>query len=245
MRLTHDTSSTMTKRFPGYFQPLVPVARAAVAAGLAVAVACAASFVPTVERAGFRPFPAGFDERGRSLPELFPGVFKETAAVRFWVLSNVFVGVYAVAMTPDLLTIAREWYPDLIVRETHEYGGCVAAEVLGIPHASIRTVSQSSQYGLRHHVAEALARLRELNGLLPDPDTERPFRYLDRGAERGVADGGHPGDRRSAVQRCVLCRARGGCGDRSGRAERGGDPGGGARGDGQPIVPAAGRARAR
>jgi MGT family glycosyltransferase len=167
----------------GHFHPLVPIARAAVAAGHEVAFACAASFVPTVERAGFRAFPAGFDDRGRALPELFPGLFKGMAAVRFWGLPNIFVGVYSVAMTPDLLTIARAWHPDLIVRDTNEYGGCVAAEVLGIPHASVRTASNTSQYGLRHLVAEALARLRELNGLPLDPDTAMPFRYLHLAAE--------------------------------------------------------------
>jgi len=172
-----------TAQHSGHFHPLVPIARAAVAAGHEVAFACAASFIPTVERAGFRAFPAGFDDRGRSLPELFPGYLKMMAAVRYRSWQNIFIGVYATTMVPDLLTIAREWHPDLIVRETHEYGGCVAAEVLGIPHASIRTVSQSSQYGLRHHVAEALARLRELNGLPPDPDTEMPFRYLHLAAE--------------------------------------------------------------
>lgn len=172
-----------TVQLSGHFHPLVPIARAAVAAGHEVAFACAASFVPTVERAGFRAFPAGFDNRGRSLPELFPGYFKGMAAVRYWGLPNIFVGVYAVAMIPDLLTIARGWRPDLIVRETQEYGGCVAAEVLDIPHASVRTASPSSQYGLRHLAAEALARLRELNGLPPDPDTEMPFRYLHLAAE--------------------------------------------------------------
>src|SRR6476661_3772654 len=89
----------------GHFHPLVPIARAAVAAGHDVAFACAASFVPTVERAGFRAFPAGFDDRGRTAPELFPGFAKGMAAVQYWGLPNIFVGVFAVAMTPDLLTI--------------------------------------------------------------------------------------------------------------------------------------------
>jgi len=172
-----------TAQHSGHFHPLVPIARAAVAAGHEVAFACAPSFVPTVERAGFRAFPAGFDQRGHEIPELFPGVRRMMAAVRYWALPNLFVGVYAVTMVPDLLTIAREWHPDLIVRDTAEYGGCVAAEVLGIPHASVRTSSPSSQYGMRHLVAEPLARLRELNGLPADPDTEMPFRYLHLAAE--------------------------------------------------------------
>jgi len=162
-----------TVQLSGHFHPLVPIARAAVAAGHEVTFACAPSFVPTVERVGFRAFPAGFDNRGRAIHDLFPGYFKMMAPGRYWALPNVFVGVYAVTMVPDLLTIAREWHPDLIVRDTIEYGGCVAAEVLGIPHASVRTSSPSSQYGLRHHVAEgAFGRLQfEIQGI---PTEENP-----------------------------------------------------------------------
>ena len=173
-----------TLQLAGHFQPLVPIARAAVAAGHEVAFTCAPSFIPTVERAGFRAFPAGFDNRGRSVHELFPGFLTVPGhVVGAWAVPNIFVGVYAVAMVPDLLTIAREWRPDLIVRDANEYGGCVAAEVLGIPHALVRTSSTCSHYGLRHLVAEPLARLRELNGLPPDPDDAMPFRYLHLAAE--------------------------------------------------------------
>lgn len=173
-----------TLQLSGHFQPLVPIARAAVAAGHEVAFACAPSFIPTVERSGFRAFPSGFDTRGRSMHELFPGFLAVPGdVVGDWALPRVFVGVYATAMVPDLLTIARAWRPDLLVRDATEYGGCVAAEVLGIPHATVRTSSTSSHYGLRHLVAEALGRLRELNGLPPDPDDAMLFRYLHLAAE--------------------------------------------------------------
>ncbi|GGU33029.1 glycosyltransferase [Lentzea flava] len=35
----------------------------------------------------------------------------------------------------NILDFARRWRPDVILRETNEYGGQIAAEVLGIPHA--------------------------------------------------------------------------------------------------------------
>jgi len=173
-----------TLQMSGHFHPLVPIARAAAAAGHDVAFACAASFVPTVERVGFRAIPAGFDLRGRPELACFPGILNIPGdAMWSWAVPRIHVDVYAVAMAPDLLTIAREWHPDLIVRDANEYGGCVAAEALGIPHALVRTGSTTSRYGLRHIVAEPLARLRELSGLPLDPDVAMPFRYLHLAAE--------------------------------------------------------------
>jgi UDP:flavonoid glycosyltransferase YjiC (YdhE family) len=81
-------------------------------------------------------------------------------------------------MVPDLLRIAEDWQPDLIVREVGEFGGCVAAEVLGIPHASVRSNTLLSTYSRRRLVGEEMSRLRADYGLPPDPDTAMLFRYL-------------------------------------------------------------------
>jgi UDP:flavonoid glycosyltransferase YjiC (YdhE family) len=89
-------------------------------------------------------------------------------------------------MVPDLLAIGEEWRPDLIVREGMEYGGCIAAERLGIKHASIAgnayaaVDSPEINYftGNRLMLAEPLARHREQFGLPPDPELRMPFRYL-------------------------------------------------------------------
>lgn len=79
-----------------------------------------------------------------------------------------------------------DWRPDLVVRESMEYGGCLAAEVLGLPHASIAgngcsgVDSPDVRYfrGNRRLVADPLARHRAELGLPPDPYNEMPFRYL-------------------------------------------------------------------
>ena len=44
-----------------------------------------------------------------------------------------------VATAANVLDFARTWRPDVILRETSEYGGQIAAEVLGIPHALLDT----------------------------------------------------------------------------------------------------------
>ena len=56
------------------------------------------------------------------------------------------------------------------MREAAEYGGCLAAEVLGLPHAAVRTDSGSSSYADRHLVGPALDANRAAVGLAADPD---------------------------------------------------------------------------
>jgi UDP:flavonoid glycosyltransferase YjiC (YdhE family) len=84
---------------------------------------------------------------------------------------------------PDVLALAVTWPPDLVVRDASEYGGCVAAEVLGIPHASVRTAVTPSSHAGRRLVAEELADLRAAHSLPPDPATAMPFRYLHLACE--------------------------------------------------------------
>ena len=173
-----------TMALSGHFHPLVPIARAVADAGHEVAFACQAFFRPTVEAAGFQTFPAGYDTQGRPPDTLFPGLHQHRGPEgAYWMIPNVFIGVYAATMVPDLLPLCRTWRPDLIVRETGEFGGCVAAETLGLPHASVRTGATAATYALRHHWTAAVAHLRERSGLPPDPDNAMLFRYLHLACE--------------------------------------------------------------
>lgn len=168
----------------GHFHPLVPIAHAAAAAGHEVAFAAPASFCPVVEAVGFRCFPAGFERGGVPLDELFPQMRALTgeAFTRF-VNGHIRVAVEGARMVPNLLTLAATWPPDVIVRDASEYGGCVAAEVLGLPHVSVRTAVTPSSHAGRRLVADELAALRAAHGLPPDPETEMPFRYLHLACE--------------------------------------------------------------
>jgi UDP:flavonoid glycosyltransferase YjiC (YdhE family) len=99
---------------------------------------------------------------------------------------TVFADITTRAMVPDVLAIAQEWRPDVIVREVMEWSGCLVGELLGIPHASVGGNAYSGvdspeiQYfpGNRLFASAPYARHRAEFGLPPDPEMEEPFRYL-------------------------------------------------------------------
>src|SRR5207245_10875447 len=90
-----------------------------------------------------------------------PLVGKERYA---WVVNHLFIGTSARRMLPDLLSRARDWATDLIIRESLEFSGCVAAESLGLPHASVAAAADSA-LDLRSQVTMPLAQLRAQAGL--------------------------------------------------------------------------------
>lgn len=164
----------------GHFHPQVPLAHALAAAGHDVAFACSPAFRPVVETAGFRCFPAGLDWLEAEMEDAFPPLraIPHGPAWDAWVLDHIFAGAAAETLGRDVLALARDWPPDLIVRDGIEFGGCLAAEVLGIPHA-IGGFSPFGPPGMYNALfASSLAALRRTFGLPPDPDTRMPHRYL-------------------------------------------------------------------
>ena len=171
----------------GHLHPLVPVANALRDAGHEVAVSSAPSFRTDVEAFGLTHIDAGLDwlASDQSTWTAFPPMPAPGPEFAKFVVT-IFADVSTAAMVPDLLEIAAGFRPDLIVRESMEYGGCIAAEKLGIPHASIAGNAFSAidtpdvHYfpGNRRMVAEPMNRHREGFGLDPDPETLMPFRNL-------------------------------------------------------------------
>jgi UDP:flavonoid glycosyltransferase YjiC (YdhE family) len=171
----------------GHLHPLVPLATALSEAGHEVAICSSRSFRPEVEAFGLRYFDAGLDwltsdhsTWGSFPPMPPPGPEFATFVVK------IFADITTGHMASDVVAIAREFEPDIIVRESMEYGGCIAAEVLGLPHASVAGNAYSAVDSPRIHyfpgnrqmVAEPLDRHRQQFGLPPDPDVRMPFRYL-------------------------------------------------------------------
>ncbi len=155
----------------GHFQPLVPVARAAVAAGHEVAVAGSGKLTEVVEAAGFRAFatsePRTADERPptRDLTPLLP---TDALAAELEFAEN-FATKGARRHATALQDHLREWRPDVVVRDEADLGSAIAAEVVGVPTATVLVLAAGTL--LRPDlVSPPLQVIRAEHGLAADPD---------------------------------------------------------------------------
>ena len=172
---------------PGYGDlfPMVPFARALEQAGHSVAFATGASFCAVVERAGFDCFPAGIDVIHGEDTSTDPRAAQAATLLELvspydqWLFQHTqwFRTITARAIVPDLLGIARAWHPDLIVRDFIEFGGCIMAELLGLPHALVGAVEFWPAF-VEQALRPALDDLRAAHGLPPDPAGQMSHRYL-------------------------------------------------------------------
>ena len=82
--------------------------------------------------------------------------------------SELFAGVNATAALPKLQATIREWRPDLVVRDSVEFGALVAAEAGGVRHARVAVHSVSFEEVLPALVGAPIDALRAAAGLPPD-----------------------------------------------------------------------------
>ena len=156
----------------GHFRPLLPLAHALAGAGHEVRVGTSASFAPVVEREGLRAEAVGLDWLlgvESTIPsELRAPPEADTLETFF---AHQFVRMTAGRLAVDVVTLADRWCPELIVRETTEHGGSLAAGILGLPSAALQVASPTLMSdGLLAEVAIALDDVREPLGLPPDPE---------------------------------------------------------------------------
>ena len=172
----------------GHLHPLIPVARAVEEAGHDVAFCSSASFRGEIAKFGFDCFPAGLDwvTSDRATWTHFPPMPPPPDPAFPEFVVTIFADITTRAMVPDVLAIAQEWRPDVIVREVMEWSGCLVGELLGIPHASVGGNAYSGvdspeiRYfpGNRLFASEPYARHRVEFGLPPDPQMTDVFKHL-------------------------------------------------------------------
>lgn len=179
----------MPKRFlfcttPGYghFHPLVPVAQALQAAGHEVAFAARGFVKGRIEQAGFRFFEMGSD---RDLDPEYQAWAPQRARLpeclesELIIYPKLFAGITPRLNLPKLVEAAKAFQPDVFVREGAEYAAVMAAEILGVPHATVAYTSALKGMPIfEQHAAARLDPIRAAWGLPPDPDLEALYRNL-------------------------------------------------------------------
>lgn len=159
----------------GHFEPLVPIARAAVAAGHTVAFAGQAAMLPLIEAGGFTAFATGgptLSARPERLPLLPVDQAREERDLR-----EGFVRRVAHERASMLRALCTRWEPDLVVCDEVDFGAMVAAERLAIPTATVLVIAAGS-FVRPDVVGAALDELRAAHGLPPDPDLAMLSRFL-------------------------------------------------------------------
>ena len=162
----------------GHFDSLAALAARLTAQGHQVLFATAPAFCPTVETAGFPARPAGMDWSS-NLEETFPE-FRHVPPERRrdWVNERLWGHHLPRRMLPDLVGIAEEWRPDIVLSGRAELAGPTAAELLGLPYATASAGGSNSLGTFLTQVRAARERWRAELGLRPDPDGSVLYRYL-------------------------------------------------------------------
>jgi UDP:flavonoid glycosyltransferase YjiC (YdhE family) len=156
-----------TLPYVGHLHGLVPLAAAVAAAGHEVRFAAMADFCETIRGWGFDCIPAGFPTWDAVRADL-PGVQSS---------GDVYIAM-AERVATDLVEYFDQWLPDAVVRDPLEYGGCIAAEAAGLPHAVGRMGALWPPSVRRSMADDGLSEVRARFGLPDDPEAAMLYRYL-------------------------------------------------------------------
>lgn len=153
----------------GHLGPLLPVARAAAAAGHEVRVASAPGFALAIRDAGLEPVPSGIDwaETDNGLIRAFPDLANHpgTEKGNRFVIGTLYAERTAAATFRDLREVVGPGDVDLIVRGTFEFGGALLAAALDVPCAVVQVGALATFERDRHLAAEGVARAAATLGL--------------------------------------------------------------------------------
>ncbi len=173
----------------GHFLPVAPIARAARAAGHAVAFGCQPALLDAVRGAGFAGSDAGGNTTGTARrPLLAVDIAREREVVQ-----RAYAGRIARERAGRLMALARDWRPDVLVCDEMDFGAVAAAQALGLPAAVVLVIG-AADFAPPDLLAAPLAALRAGLGLggpgprplllsqfpaalRPDPAGEAVFRF--------------------------------------------------------------------
>jgi UDP:flavonoid glycosyltransferase YjiC (YdhE family) len=162
----------------GHFHAMVRLAQALQSHGHEVAFATGKSFGPTIERVGFSHFACGFDFDGsydilQALPE-WESIRRQAPPGPIAQFYGFIQGL-APRMADDLIDLVNNWQPGVIVRDPLEFGGYIAAECAGLPHA---TIMWAFYLAAKQGASQPILDIRRRYGLPSDPQLDSLDRYL-------------------------------------------------------------------
>lgn len=158
----------------GHLTPLLPLARAARAAGHEVLVAGSGGLVPAIEAAGFRGFATSPTPHHAGAPadrDVTPLEVTDARAAEVEFAAN-FASRGARRMAAAVSELLEEHRPDLVLRDETDLGSTIAAELHDVPVAT-HLVLASGLLVRPELVAPELDAVRAEHGLGPDPDLMR------------------------------------------------------------------------
>ena len=158
----------------GHLAPLLPLARAAQAAGHEVAIAGSGGLVPRIEEAGFRAFATSPPPHHSGAPtarDLTPLDVMDPRATELEFAQN-FADRGARRMAGAVPGLIEDFRPDLVLRDETDLGTTIAAELLGVPVAT-HLVLASGLLVRPELVGPQLDAVRAEHGLPPDPGLTR------------------------------------------------------------------------
>lgn len=82
-------------------------------------------------------------------------------------MSQFFMGLAARSALPGLLNALDTWRPELILRESTEFSGLIAAKKLGIRHVRFEIVNGESEESIASNYIEEMDALRSIVFLNP------------------------------------------------------------------------------
>ncbi len=129
----------------GHLNPLLPYAKALTAGGHEVAVAVRQVAAARLAEAGIAHLPVG-EPTDEDLQALYRPLDAATEAQAVRTAGAAFFDGLARAALPDLQRHVADWRPDLVLRESAEFGGIVAAPPQGCPRPASACMAALSRW---------------------------------------------------------------------------------------------------
>ena len=159
----------------GHLHPLVPLARAARAAGHQVGVAAPASLGSVLADRGLQhlELPDYGPEQAGRVEEVMRGLGPPGPGAEVPMFREVFGWAKTASTLHAMRRTVATWQPDLVVHEAAELSGPLAAEEAGVAHSTAAIGLRSTLATFLPYAAEGAANLAASIGLPPDREAGR------------------------------------------------------------------------